>query len=310
MKSYSVYPRLQHEIGRFAITPNDSNDEHIAGLPFWCNNQDVNVDGQACCLTHRVGLPQIRDTKMPLADFQLEFCSSIFDLARKKSSDLPLLIHLLKGRQMGFTEIVIRLIQYFSFNRYAGKKIGIMTGTNGDLAKKDLRRLYDLYKPIKETLMGPLSKNMIHLKNGTSVEAFASDEEAMTGDTKYACIFLDEAAKWDMKDDTAIFNSIMPIVRTNASDLFLVSTPKGPEKMFWKIWKYDKQFHKFKYPITRALGSIHTNETLQEILDNSVEDIQQEYFCEFAGAKDRVFHFDENDIVKRKAISLVKSCDL
>ena len=232
-----------------------------------------------------------------LADFQIEFCQSVIKHAQEKDPNFPLLMHINKGRQMGFTEIVLRLIQYFCFNRYAGRPVGIIAATSGDLAKEDIKRLYQLYKDgIPEALAGPMVNDTISLKNGTTIRAFKASEEAMTGFTKFACIFMDEAAKWKLLDDSAIFDSIMPIIRSNASDLFLVSTPKGRVKMFYKIHKdADSKFIKFRYPIERAVGSLHTKETVQELINSTVEDPAQEYHCQFESSEDSIFNITEKD---------------
>ena len=302
-KKVSVYPMLEAELALAEDTSKDDEAfQKLCKLPFWCydnhlHERDENYRDRWCCLTHRVGLPQIRNQEMALADFQVEFCEKVVQLSKEKSKDLPLLMHINKGRQMGFTEIVLRLIQYFCLNRYAGRKVGIIAAVSGDLSRKDLRRLYRLYKEgIPEALAGQLVNNMIKLKNGTTIEAFPASEEAMTGDTNYGAIFMDEAAKWKILDDTPVFNSVMPIVRANASDLFLVSTPKGTVKTFYHIAEDDdSEFEKFLYPIDRALGSLHTPETIQRLIDAETEDPQQEYYCQFEGGKDAVFKITDQD---------------
>jgi len=126
----------------------------LSKLEFWCyddtkhlTNPDYNLD--FCCLTHVVGLPKHPATKleMPLTPYQIEFFQAVLKavtnpghMTKEEWSRLAHLFHLLKGRQMGFTEIVLRVIQFFCFSRYAGQNIGIMAATNGELANKDQRR--------------------------------------------------------------------------------------------------------------------------------------------------------------------------
>ncbi len=226
-KKISIYPLLESEkkdeIESSAVIGGNTLCEKLSTLPFWCGNNTLhltkeNYPEDYCCLTHVVGLPQHPGTGLqePLTPFQVDFFNKVnkavsqpegmdeFDWKR-----LAHKFHLNKGRQMGFTEIVLRVIQYYCFSRYAGANVGIMAATNGNLARKDLRRFYRLFANIKSVLEGPLKGRDLKLVNGTVVEAFPASEEALTGDTKYACIFLDEAAKWKLVDDTPVFNSIM-----------------------------------------------------------------------------------------------------
>jgi len=182
---------------------------------------------------------------------------------------------------MGFTEIVLRFIQFFSFNRYAGQNVGIIAATNGKLADKDLRRLARLYKNIPTMVLQTVKNHIFKIINGTIIEAFPASEEAMTGDTNYACIFMDESAKWKLVDDTPVFNSVLPIVRLNGADFFLVSTPKGPIKMFYKIHKDPQDFVMLEYFIWEAEGNLYTKSQIIHMLKTTKEDPNQEYLGKF-----------------------------
>ena len=276
--------------------------EYLGSLPFWCGDTKLhkkNPDYKhtaRCCTTHIIGLPRHPATneEMPLTPFQIDFAERVIH-GRENFGDAiaqmrkPYLMHLNKGRQMGFTEIVLRLILHLSFSRYAGANVGIIAATNGSLAKKDLRRLARLYKSIPGVVEQWIKSNTLRLVNGTVIEAFAASEEALTGDTKYKCIFMDEAAKWKLVDDTPVFNSILPIVRTNGADLFLVSTPKGPVKMFYRIHEDPQDFVMFEYNIWEAEGNLYTHDEIQGMIDSSKEDPEQEYLCKYKIGKDSIF---------------------
>ena len=250
-----------------------------------------------CCTTHIIGLPRHPATneEMPLTPYQIDFAQKVID-GRKDFGDTmrqqmrkPLLIHLNKGRQMGFTEIVLRIILHLSFSRYAGSNIGIIAATNGNLAKKDLRRLAILYKAIPGTVQQWIKSNTIRLVNNTVIEAFPASEEAMTGDTKYKCIFMDESGKWKLVDDTPVFNSILPIVRSNGADLLLISTPKGPVKMFYHIHEKPGDFIRYKYDINETKGNLYTEKEIQTMLSAKDIDTEQEYLCKFTTAQGSIF---------------------
>jgi len=309
------------------ITTNSGLDlcKELALLPFWCGNETLHIDNSnymdnKCCLTHTVGLPRHPATneEMSLTPYQIEFCNKIIKITKlpqsaKNDEELKKLIlefkrlhhffHLNKGRQMGFTEIVLRLIQFFCFSRYAGSNVGIIAGNNGDLAKKDLRRFARLFKNIKSVILHWIKVqdtrhlSLIELVNGTVVEAFKANEEAMTGDTRYKCIFMDEAAKWRLVDDVPVFNSVEPIVRAAGGDLFLVSTPKGPTKTFYKIWrnKDSTEYYKFEYDIWHTEGNLFTKEQINTMIHSISLNPKQEYLCTFVPGKGAVMKPVDDD---------------
>ena len=240
-----------------------------------------------CCFTHRIGLPfhKGQGKILPLTPYQVEFAMLIIanhdGLKAHK-------YHINKGRQMGFTEIALRLIQYMCLHKYANSNVGIIAATNGNLAKKDLRRFQALFKHVPVLIEEGLKNNQMVLVTGTVVEAFPASEEAMTGDTFYSCIFLDEAAKWKNTDDTPIFNSIVPIVIANRADLLLVSTPKGPIKSFYKIHKNPGDYIKLRYDIWEAKGNLYSEEEINIMLAQSSLDVNQEYLTKFTFGTDAV----------------------
>jgi len=275
----------------------------MSSLPFWCGDNHKHETNEQyyndfCCTQHVAGLPTHPATKkeMPPTLYQLEFVNKVIqsvtnpgDMSDDDWKRLHHMFHIVKGRQMGFTEIVLRLIFHFCFTRYAGSKIGIMAATNGKLANKDLRRFYRLFKNIKSVTKGPVKNNVVELIDETRIEAFPASEEAVTGDTNYAAFFLDESAKWKLVDDTPVFNSVIPIIRSNGSDLFLVSTFKGPIKMFYKISLDPQEFICFVYDIWRTEGNLYTKSQIENMLATSKEDPDQEYLCKATIGKDSIF---------------------
>ena len=291
----------QREQGKVILTPIQIIQK-MSTLPFWCGDNhkhETNPEywNDFCCTQHVAGLPVHPATKkeMPPTPYQLEFVQEVMKAVTNPGSmsdeewkRLHHMFHIAKGRQMGFTEIVLRVIFHFCFSRYAGSNVGIMAATNGKLANKDLRRLYRLFKHIKSVTKGPVKNSKLELIDDTKVEAFSASEEAMTGDTNYAAIFMDESAKWKLVDDTPVFNSVMPIVRSNGADLFLVSTYKGPIKMFYKISLDPQEFICLVYDIWRTEGNLYTREQILNMLASSKEDPDQEYLCKATIGQDSI----------------------
>jgi len=295
---------------------NQTNDaglilcEKLSHLPFWCGDNTLHEKNPdyahtaECCVTHIVGLPRHPATneEMPLTPYQIDLVNGIlknkYDLIHnKKLADKKLkellrqyfFYHVNKGRQMGFTEIMLRLIQFLCFSLYADSNIGIMAATNGNLARKDLRRFARLFLNIKPVVEQWIKSGVMRLGNGTVIEAFAASEEAITGDTKYKCILMDEAAKWRTIDDTPVFNSVEPIIKAAGGDLFLISTPKGPVKMFYKIATKDTEYIKFKYDIWHTEGNLYTKAEIEKKIATVTGDPNQEYLCIFSIGENSIF---------------------
>lgn len=215
--------------------------------------------------------------------------------------------HINKGRQMGFTEIMLRLIQFLCFSLYSGSNIGIMAATNGNLARKDLRRFARLFLNIKPVVEQWIKSGVMRLVNGTVIEAFAASEEAITGDTRYKCILMDEAAKWRTVNDTPVFNSVEPIIRASGGDLFLISTPKTPIKMFYKITQTENEYIRYQYDIWHAEGNLYTREQILQMLASATGDPKQEYLCIFTIGEGSIFGVVSAEDQKGKTEWLVES---
>ena len=278
----------------------------LAGLPFWCHDNALHerlpdtYHEQGCCFNHAVGLPfsPINKRVMPLAPFQVDYCSRLYEArhppgaTRQQAYDAAHTahkFHLLKGRQMGFTEMTVRYMAWQSYGDFRGTNLAIMAGNNGSLARKNLKRMTKLFTRHHRDEVSSRQGNVLDLVNGTVTEAFAASEEAMTGDTKYGAVLLDENAKWKLVDDSPVFNSVVPIVETNGSDFYCVSTPKGPQKMHYNIWKDPKDFIKLEYDIWHTEGNLYTRKHIETMIANSTADPNQEFLCKWVVQKDSIF---------------------
>ena len=274
----------------------------LGEIPFWCGDERLHLDApndywcRACCTQHVFGLPLHRITGRPScpAPHQLRFAEDVIT-RRERDPDAPIFHHLNKGRQMGFTEIAVRILAHQAFGAYAGRNVGIMAATNGRLAQKDLRRLYRLFGHVPQVVAAVIRSGSFGLVNGTEFHAFAASEEAITGDTQYGAILMDEAAKWRLIDDKPVFNSVEPIVYSSGADLLLISTPKGPQKMFYRIHKEPRDYVKHLYTLWDAQGSMYTAEQIRHMIATSQADPQQEYLGQFTLGEDSVFGIIDDD---------------
>lgn len=205
-------------------------------------------------------------------------------VARKKGIKL----HVNKGRQMGFTETFLRIIQDQCFERYAGKKVILMAGTRFKTTKDIYRRFRELWNNIEYHIREESSDEMT-LNNGCQIMALPAAPEAITGLTKIGAVLLDESAKWRLVDDTEVMNAVMPIVRTNRSDCFMISTPKGPRGFFYKTGREENDFYKKTYDIWQAEGYLYSKEEIESMINSSIEDPDQEYLNQYIAGRSSIF---------------------
>ncbi len=238
-----------------------------------------------CCFTHTVGLPHNPASlkPSPLMPYQMDFYKKTITSTKRK-------FHVNKSRQMGFTEIVLRILQYECFHKYKNYRIMIIAGTREKTTKKIMARMYKLFASIKFTIEEH-SDLIIQLRNGTVIEGLPASSDSIRGDTKIKAIFLDEAAHFNLVDDSVVMDAIMPIVRTNKSDLYLISTPRGRRGFFYNVdeGQPDKSFHKLKYPIWTAVGTIYTKQEARDMLKDPTVDGDQEYLCKYTTSRSSIF---------------------
>lgn len=246
--------------------------------------QSADVPSDFVKFNELIGLPRNPSTAqlMPMMPYQQEFVKLI-------PKDRNKLFHINKSRQIGVTELVLRVIAYHSFFKYRGGKILIIAGTRIGTAAKLMSRLKQLFWNIPWAVADGHSKLVLRLVNGTEIEALPSNSDSIRGYTQVRAIFVDEAAHFDITDDSVVMDAIEPIVFTNKSDLFLVSTPNGRRGFFYDISNSQNEYHKIQWDYTVAIGWIYAKEEMQKELGRTDIDVSQEYCCQFTSATDSVF---------------------
>ena len=221
------------------------------------------------------------------------------DLIKQSLSDKHLKFHVNKSRQIGLTEIVLRIIQYKVFHKYAGGRVLIIAGTREKTTKKVMARLRMLFRNIPDVLDGTSSDLLIRLKNGSEIEGLPSNSEAIRGDTKIRCVMIDEAAHFNLVDDSVVMDAVEPIIMTNKSDIFLVSTPRGQRGFFYDISITENDYKKLHYDFNNAIGWIYTKEEMEEELKRTDIDVDQEYRCQFTSARNSIFGVISDDATEQ-----------
>ncbi len=240
-------------------------------------------------------MPQHPTTLQPMQymSHQIQFVNYLTKDNRQKK------IHVNKSRQTGFTEIVLRTIQYLSFNKYARGKIMIISCTREKTSKKIMQRFKLLFENIPQYIKS--SNDLVtELTNDTIIEALPSNSEAIRGYTKIKCVFIDEAAHFEMVDDSAVIDAIRPIIMTNKSDFFMISTPNGPQGFFHSIEKdSSNDYHLMKPNIWSAVGVIYSKEEAEVELLKIDVDVEKEYLNQYTTDRDSIFEkitTDDEDV--------------
>jgi hypothetical protein len=276
-KIQDIYPLFQND----TVVADPHISEQLAKLKFFCGKATPKKD---CCFSHLVGLP-----KHPHTLNEMKFMPHQEDLVKQACTDKHMKFHVNKSRQIGLTEIVLRIVQYLGFSKYAGGRVMIIAGTREKTTKKVMDRLKLLFQNIPETLYPNTNPMNLHMTNGTVFEGFPSNSDAIRGDTKIRAIVVDEAAHFNLTDDSVVMNAIEPIVLTNKSDLYLVSTPRGQRGFFYEIGIGENDFKKLQYDFTCALGWIYNKEEMEAELTRTDLDVDQEYRCQYTSSRSSIF---------------------
>jgi len=231
----------------------------------------------------KIGLPinPATDEINPLMPYQIEFFKKI-QMKQQK-------FHINKSRQIGVTELILRVIAFHCFNKYKGGKILIIAGTREKTASKIMARLKQLFRNIPQTVEDSRLVQQLKLSNGTVIEAMPSNSDAIRGDTKIKAIFVDEAAHFNLVDDSVVLDALQPIVFTNKADLFLVSTPNGMNGFFYNLSRQDNDYCKLEYDYKMAINCIYTEKEIEKELKRNDIDVDQEYRCKFTSPKSAIF---------------------
>ena len=241
---------------------------------------------------HVIGLPIHPDRKLPceITEAQMKFVNSIDPQKRSW-------VCLNKSRQTGMTQAAITCLAFLAFTKYRGQKIAIITGTRVETTTEIFKRLCDLFKNISD-VVASVSSDTLTLKNGTSYHVVPSSPTALNGWTSFSCFMIDESAFYNLESDRVIIHNILPIARTNSSDVLMISNPNGPRGFFYHTFNSTSpSWTRLEMNIHEAGKEMYSPEQIQEMIDSSDEDPASAYLCKFVGGRDSIFgELSEEDI--------------
>lgn len=230
----------------------------------------------------KIGLPQINGKEIGLMPFQLDFHNLVAQGRHKK-------FHVNKSRQIGMTEICIRELLYGVFTRYrAGTIVAVIAGTRVDTTRYIMSKFMPMIQRIPETVKEQTDLKIV-FQNGTTIIGFPSNSSALRSYSNVSAVFMDEAAHFDLIDDSVVLDAIMPIVETSKSELFVISTPNGLRGFFYNLDIGQNDYHKLRYPIQVTKGYLRSQEEIDAILKKQDVDVDQEYLCQYTTGRSSIF---------------------
>lgn len=239
----------------------------------------------------RVGYPPhvLTQEPTPFAPFQLAYVDTIERMQKRYHK-----FHLNKSRQSGWSALHLYIIAWRGFNKYAGQQCRIVAGNRSTITAKLITRLKAIFRSIPEVVDEKKSRDdlILTLRNGTVYEGLPANPVASTGDTQIRAWLLDESTKWKLIDDQPVMNSIMPLVRSNHADCFMISTPDGPRGFFWELDtknRNEDEWFYYKSNIWATEGYLYTKQEIEKMLADPTIDAAQEYLNQYTMGRNSIF---------------------
>jgi len=249
-------------------------------------SSDIEIPLDFIKFNELIGLPEHPAThqQQPLMPFQIDFHNQLENGKHKK-------FHVNKSRQIGFTEICVRELLYSALTRYKEGLVAVIAGTRVDTTKFIMSKFTPFLNKIPNVLNDRTDLH-IRLRNGVEIIGYPSNSASLRGLSKVRAVFMDEAAHFELIDDSVVLDAIMPIVETNQSELIMISTPNGPRGFFYDVDMEQNEYFKIKHPIYSARGYLYSDEQIQAILSRKDVDVEQEYLNQYTTTRNAVFGSD------------------
>lgn len=187
-------------------------------------------------------------------------------------------------RQSGKTQTTAALLLHYALTN-PNTNIGIV-GPSWRQTKLAIKRINTFLRKLPKQLHNKPQHTTVRLKNGSTIEAYPNNPEAIRGPT-LNCIFLDEANF--IPNDEELYDAVLFTLTTTNGKLICASTPWHTDSLFWQIWHNPAyaDFAKTHVTYTQALepnGPIKktTLEKIQRQLEGDPHRWQREMQAEWA----------------------------
>ena len=164
----------------------------------------------------------------------------------------------------------------------------IIAGTREKTSKKIMQRFKQLFDNIPQFIKS--STDLItELTNGTTIEALPSNSEAIRDDAKINCVFIDETAFFNRVDDSIVMDAVRPIIMTNKSDFFVISTPNGP--------CYSGDTDVMTYDGWKNIKDLSYDDKLACLIDDNIQYHNPQFLQSFENQKFLHFESTQTDLM-------------
>jgi hypothetical protein len=247
-----------------------------------------------------IGLPSMPGCPSRVFSYQIEIDDAINKHHR---------IIINKSRKIGVTEMVLRSIAKNCFGRYAGFNVMIVAGNRQAQADNTLLRFYKLFhkgftdmdgvKYQYRDIIKKSTKSELVFFNGTKVNTYPANAEALRGPERVICVFYDEAAHAHQLDDSEVYDALKPNLANTNGDFIIVSTPNGKRGIFYDLWEAGDYF-KLEIPYTKALGGLLSEDFINKEKKDTKIDFEQEYNCKFTSIRNAAIIAENIVYIPRK----------
>lgn len=207
-----------------------------------------------------------------------------------------------KSRKIGATETAFRTILENCYGPYIGHNVMIIAGNRQRQANKILAEFKNLlYGPNDKgwtDLNGKVwqfndlvlqhSASFVKLDSGVEIETYPGDATAVRGPANVKCVFVTEAAHFDLVEDVDVYNALRPLAANDPDvDFVLETTPNGKRGFFYDNWvQKDNFYNKYTVNYESSMNAgLLTAEFIAQERKNPNVDFEQEYNCQFTSTR-------------------------
>lgn len=199
------------------------------------------------------------------------------------------------------TEIIPRImlemmLTDFDPARARLKQFAMITGVRMKLTQDEIEgRVLPMLERNHQDLVESYSKTeaRIDLTNGRYIQGYPTmNVDAARGQDDLNFVFIDEAAFFQQTDQEKVYNVFSRYDLKTQPWIVWNSTPNGMTGNFWKIWSESLEgkndYHRIELNYKLGLGSLLSQEEVDEARANSPRMFRQEYNCEFVAPEGAV----------------------
>lgn len=203
-----------------------------------------------------------------------------------------------KSKKIGITESALRSIARRCFSKYAGAEVMLCAGNKERHAISLMERFTPLFNRLRDSIVEQ-SNTHLKLNNGTVINAYPSNAEALIGRPLVKCIYLDEAAYTGIINDQPVFDNLFANISNTHGDFIITSTPNGMRGFFFEMCQRPSEgWYYVEYDYLHGLEAMLLDkDVIEKAKKDPAIDFDQLYRCKFTTTRASIFgdQFIEQD---------------